>query len=185
MTPYRPTVVIGILGLRLDAGQTEERWTRWRPTVSLCQHEDLAIDRLELLHLPSERELAAVVVGDIGTVSPETIVTCHEIDVADPWDFEEVFASLHGFARSLAFRTDDEDYLVHITTGTHVQQICSSARPIAASCSSTKSGSSASTNRRCSSGRSRSGDFSRSARMPRWPATSNSWPARTPIFLQP
>ena len=124
MPAHRPTVVVGILGLRLDAGQTEERWTRWRPTVSLCQHEDLVVDRLELVHLPSERDLAAVVAGDIGTVSPETVVTCHEIGVADPWDFEEVFASLHGFARSLEFRTDDEDYLIHITTGTHVQQIC-------------------------------------------------------------
>lgn len=45
---FSATVVVGILGLRLDAGQTEERWTRWRPTVSLCQHEDLVVDRLEL-----------------------------------------------------------------------------------------------------------------------------------------
>ena len=124
MTPRRPTVVVGILGARLDAGQTEERWSRWRPTVSLCQHEDLVVDRLELIHLPAERDLAAGVARDIGTVSPETVVTCHELGVADPWDFEEVFASLHGFARAFPFRTDDEDYLVHITTGTHVQQIC-------------------------------------------------------------
>lgn len=32
--------------------------------------------------------------------------------------------SLHDFARDYPFRPDDEDYLVHITTGTHVQQIC-------------------------------------------------------------
>ncbi|MEI8369715.1 MAG: RNA repair transcriptional activator RtcR [Planctomycetia bacterium] len=124
MTSRRPTVVLGILGGRLDAGQTEDRWSRWRPTVSLCQHEDLVVDRLELIHLPAERDLAAGVVSDIRSVSPETIPTLHEIGVADPWDFEEVFASLHGFARSMRFRTDEEDYLVHITTGTHVQQIC-------------------------------------------------------------
>ena len=124
MVSRRPTVVVGILGGRLDAGQTEDRWSRWRPTVSVCQHEDLVVDRFELIHLPAERDLAAGVARDIGTVSPETVVTLHEIAVSDPWDFEEVFASLHGFARSLPFRTDDEDYLVHITTGTHVQQIC-------------------------------------------------------------
>jgi transcriptional regulatory protein RtcR len=124
MVSRRPTVVVGILGGRLDAGQTEDRWSRWRPTVSVCQHEDLVVDRFELIHLPAERDLAAGVARDIGTVSPETVVTLHEIAVSDPWDFEEVFASLHGFARSLTFRTDDEDYLVHITTGTHVQQIC-------------------------------------------------------------
>jgi transcriptional regulatory protein RtcR len=42
----------------------------------------------------------------------------------DPWDFEEVYAALHDFARGYAFKPDEEDYLVHITTGTHVQQIC-------------------------------------------------------------
>ena len=124
MNYRRPTVVVGILGGRLDAGHSEDRWSRWRPTVALCQHEDLVVDRLELIHLPAERDLAAGVVSDIRTVSPETILTLHEIGVADPWDFEEVFASLHGFARSMRFRTDEEDYLVHITTGTHVQQIC-------------------------------------------------------------
>jgi len=38
--------------------------------------------------------------------------------------FEEVFAGLYGFARMSSFRTDEEDYLIHITMGTHVQQIC-------------------------------------------------------------
>jgi hypothetical protein len=44
--------------------------------------------------------------------------------VADPWDFEEVYAVLHDFARSYPFDPEREDYLVHITTGTHVAQIC-------------------------------------------------------------
>ena len=48
----------------------------------------------------------------------------HAIALADPWDFDEVFSQLHEFARQYPFRTDDEDYLIHITTGTHVQQIC-------------------------------------------------------------
>jgi transcriptional regulatory protein RtcR len=40
--------------------------------------------------------------------------------MADPWDFEEVYAALHDFARSYPFDPEREDYLVHITTGTHV-----------------------------------------------------------------
>jgi transcriptional regulatory protein RtcR len=124
MHAQRKTIVIGILGGRLDAGQSEERWGRWRPTVAVCQHEDLVVDRFELIHLPSEHDLASTVAADIGSVSPETDVRLHPIAVADPWDFEEVFASLHGLARSLVLRADDENYLVHITTGTHVQQIC-------------------------------------------------------------
>ena len=45
----RKTVVIGLLGTTLDLGKQAHRWDRWRPTVSLCQHEDLLVDRLELL----------------------------------------------------------------------------------------------------------------------------------------
>ena len=35
-----------------------------------------------------------------------------------------MYGSLHDFARQYRFRPDEEDYLIHITTGTHVQQIC-------------------------------------------------------------
>src|SRR6185312_5683003 len=44
--------------------------------------------------------------------------------VDDPWDFEEVYAKLHDFALGYPFAPEREDYLVHITTGTHVAQIC-------------------------------------------------------------
>jgi transcriptional regulatory protein RtcR len=45
------------------------------------------------------------------------------MDFADPWDFESVYEKLFAFAKDYAF-DDSEDYLVHITTGTHVAQIC-------------------------------------------------------------
>jgi transcriptional regulatory protein RtcR len=57
-------------------------------------------------------------------VSPETAVTLHLADIQQPWDFEEVYGVLHDFARAYAFKPDKEEYLVHITTGTHVAQIC-------------------------------------------------------------
>jgi transcriptional regulatory protein RtcR len=47
-----------------------------------------------------------------------------EITLRDPWDFEEVYSTLHDFTRGYAFDTEAEDYLIHITTGTHVAQIC-------------------------------------------------------------
>src|SRR6218665_1726198 len=46
------------------------------------------------------------------------------LDFGDPWDFEQVYGKLLDFARSEPFDPDAEDYLVHITTGTHVAQIC-------------------------------------------------------------
>lgn len=118
------TVVIGMLGSTLDQGFAQQRWDRWRPTVALGQHSDLLIDRLDLLYSEAHRRLADTVVEDLGVVAPETFVTRHNFEVANPWDFEEVYAALYDFARSYPFDTEKEEYLVHITTGTHVIQIC-------------------------------------------------------------
>lgn len=119
----KPLVVIGILGTTLDVGG-RGRWNRWRPTVDLCRHPDLNVSRLELLTQPHFRELTTTVVADIAQVSPETTVRTHDLNYADAWDFEQVYAALHDFALAYPFDPDREDYLVHITTGSHVAQIC-------------------------------------------------------------
>ena len=121
----KKNVAIGFLGTQLDyGGKGSARWEKWRPTLGLCQQEDLIIDRLELLHDARSRGLAERIQADIVAVSPETEVRRIEIELRDPWDFEEVYTTLHDFARSYSFNTENEDYLVHITTGTHVAQIC-------------------------------------------------------------
>jgi transcriptional regulatory protein RtcR len=118
-------VVIGLLGTNLDdRGTGTKRWEGWRPTVATCQHPDLLIDRFELLHPVRSTPLAEMVSADIRHVSPETDVRRHVDPTSDPWDFESVYGSLHDFARSYPFDTDVEDYLIHITTGSHVAQIC-------------------------------------------------------------
>jgi transcriptional regulatory protein RtcR len=124
MIKRRRQIVIGILGSKIDAGREAERWRLWRPSVAICQHEELLIDRFELIHERRDQRLADLIAVDIASVSPETDVRLHAMALQDPWDFEEVFTHLHDFARSYAFRTDAEDYLIHITTGTHVEQIC-------------------------------------------------------------
>jgi len=117
------TVVIGFLGTTLDRGGAA-RWEQWRPTVDLCRHDDLLVRRFELLADAQFQKLADEVTADIRAVSPETEVRTHHLGLKDPWDFEEVYGTLHDFARSYPFRPDEEDYLVHMTTGTHVAQIC-------------------------------------------------------------
>lgn len=117
-------VVIGLLGTSLDGPCGSHRWELWRPTVSLFQHEDLLIDRLELLHPRNATRLAEVVEKDIHHLSPETEIRRHLLEMADPWDFEEVYSTLLDFTDSYAFNTEQEEYLIHITTGTHVAQIC-------------------------------------------------------------
>src|SRR6266849_6057975 len=120
----KPSVVIGLLGSTLDAGRMQDRWQSWRPTVAICRQPDFVVKRLELLHGLRDKSLARRVAEDISAVSPETTVKLHEIEFGDPWDFERVYETLFKFARAYPFDTDNEEYLIHITTGTHVAQIC-------------------------------------------------------------
>jgi len=117
-------VVIGFLGTQLDSGIGAGRWERWRPSVALTQHEDLVIDRFELLYVHPHKSLARLLQEDMASVSPETKVNLHQLTMRDPWDFQDVYSCLYDFARSYQFNTDEEDYWIHITTGTHVVQIC-------------------------------------------------------------
>src|SRR3989338_5064082 len=119
------TVAIGFVGATLDrVGKGANRWSKWRPSVGLCQQPDLLLDRLELIHSPRDAGLVGRIREDIAAVSPETEARLHEMVLRDPWDFEEVYGALHEFTSAYPFDTEREDYLVHITTGTHVAQIC-------------------------------------------------------------
>ncbi len=113
-------VVIGFLGTQLDMGKRRE----WRPSVQLCAHDGFPVDRLELIHDQRHYHLACNVAAAIGKVSPGTEVRLVRIDIADPWDFQEVYGKLYDFAADYGFDEDRERYHVHLTTGTHVAQIC-------------------------------------------------------------
>ncbi|EMP6171478.1 RNA repair transcriptional activator RtcR [Citrobacter amalonaticus] len=118
-------VVIGVLGTVLDKrGKRANRLKKWRPTVGLCQQPDFPIDRLELIHQPRDAGMCQQLAEDISLLSPHTEVRPHAIPITDPWDFEEVYAAFLDFATHYTFDTENEEYLVHITTGTHVAQIC-------------------------------------------------------------
>lgn len=117
-------VVIGLLGSHIDAGKSADRWQSWRPTVSICRQPDFVVHRLELLYIRNDASLAKLVRDDIAAVSPETTVNLRLIEFSDAWDFETVYETLFQFVRGYLFDTDKEQYLAHITTGTHVAQIC-------------------------------------------------------------
>ena len=68
--------------------------------------------------------IAQQVADDIEIVSPETVVVINEMEIHNPWDLEEVYEALFDFTDLYRFDTENEDYLLHITTGTHVAQIC-------------------------------------------------------------
>ncbi len=117
-------VVIGFLGTKLDSGTSDKRWERWRPSVALFGHEDFQADRLDLFVTKQEHvDLARQVAQDVNSLREDVEVNAHMLDIADPWNFQQVYAALHDFAKCYEFR-DDTDYYVHLTTGTHVAQIC-------------------------------------------------------------
>ncbi len=120
----KKSVVFGFLGTKLDAGVTDKRWERWRPSVALFGHDGFSPDRLELFISKQEHmELAQQVAHDVVSLKESTEVNAHLLDIPDPWNFQQVYAALHDFARGYEFQ-DDTDYYVHLTTGTHVAQIC-------------------------------------------------------------
>lgn len=116
--------VVSFLGTQLDRPHGHDRWDHWRPNVAMCQHEDLLVDRLVLFTDRKFTKLFDQVVADIASVSPHTKVVRRDIGLRDPWDFEEVFDKLYRHSKELAFDPEQDDVLVHMTTGSHVAQIC-------------------------------------------------------------
>ena len=121
------TTVFSFLGTVLDhAGSDHERWNKWRPNISIVCREDIVVDRLELFVQPGKRfkNLTEQLIQDVALISPETEVRINYLHFRDPWDFQDVYEALHDFTSGYEFQPDQEKYLVHMTTGTHVAQIC-------------------------------------------------------------
>jgi sigma54-dependent transcription regulator len=89
-------VVIGLIGPMLDAGQGPQRRERWRPTVALCQHEDLLVHRFELLYELKFKRLMEQICEDIRAVSPETEIRPRLIELSNAW--VDQFSRKHGTA---------------------------------------------------------------------------------------
>lgn len=121
---HKKTVVIGFVGSTVDQGKKDDRWQRWRPTMSLLMHDDLVIDDLVLLHDHRAKSLVNFLKEDIAQISPQTQVGGIKINLRDPWDFADVYGALYDFVKNYPFDTENYHYLLHITTGTHVAQIC-------------------------------------------------------------
>ena len=120
------TTVISVLGTQKDAhgGRGPSRWDTWRPTIGLVQQENLLIDELHLILNSEHMPLAERVKDDIISVSPQTKVIFDIVQLKDPWDFEEVYDKFYSYAKKPCFHEDATNYYIHISTGSHVEQIC-------------------------------------------------------------
>jgi len=118
-------VLLSLLGCRLDShGHGKGRWGVWRPSVALAMQSDIHFDRYYLLYQPEFTHLMEKVADDIRTASPGTEVIPEEVPFNNPWDFEEVYARLYDFSKRKNFSAEENSYYIHITTGSHVAQIC-------------------------------------------------------------
>ena len=120
------TSIISLLGTTLDAHgpRGKDRWNAWRPNVALAMQDDLHFDEFHLLYQSQHEALAQTIRRDILTASPDTSVLLEILEFDDPWDFEEVYGKLYDYALSRRFDREERDWYVHITTGSHVAQIC-------------------------------------------------------------
>lgn len=125
----KQTVVFGILGTVMDRasrrrGRWEKRWEKWRPTVSLFQQDHIAIDKMVLLYNENELDFAKDIAADITALSPATHVELACLTFAAPWDLASVYLTLASYLKNYKFKRSKENYYFHITTGSHIQQIC-------------------------------------------------------------
>ena len=120
-------ILISLLGATLDgAGKARglSRWNVWRPSVALAMQNDLHFDRYYMIYQPKFEGLKNRIVEDIKQCSPSTEVIPEAIVMDDPWDFEEVYSKLYEYSSSRNFSGEEDNYYIHITTGSHVAQIC-------------------------------------------------------------
>ena len=102
------SVIVSILGQKLDnVGYGQRRWFRWRPTLSLLMHHHFQVDELVLLYHKEEKKLLDMTVKDAKEMCLNIKVTPYEISYEDPWDFEQVYGQLHGFAEDYSFNREE------------------------------------------------------------------------------
>ena len=92
--------------------------------MSLFQHRDFRINEFHLIYDTHFNNTARTVLKDIAKVSPATRIVTHIPEFGNPWDFEEVYEKLFALCKSIRFNPETNEYLFHISTGTHLAQIC-------------------------------------------------------------
>jgi transcriptional regulatory protein RtcR len=118
-------VVFGVLDPFWDSNIDHPSTGYWRPTVSAVSVPEFPVDRFELLiQSTTTKDLTNEVIAAMKAASPKTKIVPHIHNYGDLWDLEEVYAYLHDEVADYPFDLDEEDYYVHMSTGTHVMRIC-------------------------------------------------------------
>lgn len=113
--------LIAFLGMEKDnRGFNEGRWEHFRPSVSICMHDDLEIETYYIIYQESSEAQFQLVSKDINEISPNTKVVPVIIQFDDLFDPVEVLEKQRNFVSSL---DDTKSYFINITTGTHINHL--------------------------------------------------------------
>ncbi len=118
-------IIYSFLGTTLDNHRKKNsKWNFWRPSVALAMQDDLHFDEYHIWYQKDFSRLLKEVVEDIRLCSPGTVVIPEPLEFNDPWDLEEVYGALYDYCSLQDFTKENEQHYIHITTGTHIAQIC-------------------------------------------------------------
>lgn len=120
----RRRVVFGFLDPYWDQDIEHPSTGRWRPTIAAVSNPEFEVARFELLVQPENSELAEVVMAEMKAASPKIEIKIYQHQYKDLWDFEAVYSYLHDLVADYHFDPDEEEYFIHMSTGTSVMRIC-------------------------------------------------------------
>lgn len=107
--------LIGFLGFQHDVPRKNGVF---RPSVALCMQPGFSVKTFYLLYSEGHEKLLQNTQDAIAVVSPDTVVEPVKLEFEDPFDPMCTFSVLHALCQRLP---QEEDYLISLSTGTHVQ----------------------------------------------------------------
>ena len=112
------------------ATEMDKDGSKWKPSLEVCKLQHFITDQLVLLY-PDESDKADLAVEVKRQIKDQSrklgrIVSVKPIKykINDPWDFEEVYCELYDIIRGFEFKTEREEYYMHVSAGTHVFRQC-------------------------------------------------------------
>ncbi len=121
--PRKRRVVFGMIGPQRDGGVDEGRHQRFRPTPSIVRQPSWPVDHLVMWYDSAGASLRELLAEDVRAYSPGTTVEQVFLDIPDHRDILRSWNALSTFVRDYDWKPDEEDYFVHITSGSRAFHI--------------------------------------------------------------
>lgn len=113
--------LIGFLGVDKDSrGFNDKRWSRFRPSIAICAHEELNISNYYIIYQNKFKDKLEFLVSDIKSINPKINIIPVEINFSDIFDPMETLEKQLEFVSSL---DEEQEYLINISTGTHTNAL--------------------------------------------------------------